>query len=360
MTRTAAVDVGAAVIRGYGPDGVALVRPFRLRRAPHDLSSVLSDFLPKLGSFDVLAVALTCGICDGFASRIDGVRHALAAIKAAAVRGCPSAPRPGRKRGWPEILIWKSDGGFVPLAEALVASKHTGAGDWLALALIAGRLAPEGRAVAVDVGWTSVEIVPLEGGSPTPRAFGVTERLVSGELLYAGISRTPVSAAVRDLPFRGRRCPVVAEPFATTRDAYLALGFLPEDPTDSDTADGGPATREGARVRLARMVAADPETFTEDDARAAAESILEEQARRLLESLRQVGALEEPSRSTAVLSGPGEFLARHALRDTGVRVISFAETLGEEISAVAPAYAVWRIATERPPRGVAGAIPTLP
>jgi hypothetical protein len=48
-----------------------------------------------------------------------------------------------------------------------------------------------------------------------------------------------------------------AEFFATTEDAYVVLGDLPEAPHRTDTADGRPMTIECALARLARMECAD-------------------------------------------------------------------------------------------------------
>ena len=82
-----------------------------------------------------------------------------------------------------------------------------------------------------------------------------TERLQTGELVYAGVRRTPVCALATELPVRGIATGLAAEIFASTLDVYLTLGDIESNPTDLSTADGRPATVEAARDRLARMVA---------------------------------------------------------------------------------------------------------
>ena len=75
------------------------------------------------------------------------------------------------------------------------------------------------------------------------------DRLLCGELIYTGMERTPIPALVRSLPHRGSARPVACECFATSQDAWLLLGGLPENATSNTTADKKPATRDAARIR---------------------------------------------------------------------------------------------------------------
>src|SRR5207245_1315601 len=132
----------------------------------------------------------------------------------------------------------------------------------LALATYAGRFAPEGPALLIDVGSTTTDIVPLVDGKPVPRGRTDPERLKCGELVYTGVRRTPLCALLGTS--------VAAELFATSLDTYVILGHPAEDAADHGTADGRPATLKAARARLARMLGADWESFTENDAKALA------------------------------------------------------------------------------------------
>ena len=341
MAKIAAVDIGGANIKCFGPGEQSLLRPFRLWRYPHDLSTILSDVFDNLGHFDVLAVTMTGEHCDCFETKAEGVRHILAAVKAAAVRR--SGTVSSGKRGWPEVLVWRTDRRLGSLSEALADPLPSSAANWLALAMVAGRLAPAGRSLLVDIGSTTTDLIPIRDGDPAPSGLTDTERLMAGELVYTGVSRTPVSAVVHELPYRGRLCPIAAEVFATTRDAYLILELLPEAQDDVDTADGRPATRDRARDRLARMICADPAGFDDEAAGAAARHILSEQVLRLRQAVLRFGA---GPLSTVIISGSGEFLARQALQGLSTRVVSLAATMNAGISTVAPAYALWCLAAE--------------
>jgi len=75
------------------------------------------------------------------------------------------------------------------------ASSSAGPGaaaNWLALATYAGRLAPRGPAVLLDVGSTTTDVIPLQDGTPVPRGRTDPERLESKELVYTGVRRTPL------------------------------------------------------------------------------------------------------------------------------------------------------------------------
>ena len=176
--------------------------------------------------------------------------------------------------------------------------------------------------------------------------------MASGELVYTGVERTPVAAIVRSLPWptaavpgRPQR-PIAAERFADSRDVWLLLGALPEDAGCTDTADGAPATREAARVRLARMLLADPGDFSAADAQAAADWCAEAQARLVARAIARVAAASGAQATSVVASGHGECLARRALDRLGwnLPVVSLPDAIGPGPARAAPAHALALIA----------------
>ena len=335
MARVTALDIGGANIKGLGPYGAPILRPFELWRRPEKLAEVLSETLSPLLPLDWLLVTMTGELCDCFETKADGVRRILRSIRSA-VSG---------KRGL-RVRVWRTDQRFVSMEEAIKDPIPSAAANWLALALLAGRFAPEGHALLVDIGSTTTDIIVLKEGRPAPKGLTDTERLLSRELVYTGVARTPVAAVVRDLPYRGELCPVAAELFATTLDAYLVLGQTREAPADRNTADRRPATKAWARDRLARMLGADRETFTEADARAAAAAIKKAQIGHLKRALGKVLEAMGTRPTAVVISGSGEFLARRALAGLHLPIVSLEEKMGSGLSTVAPAYALTVLAQE--------------
>jgi uncharacterized hydantoinase/oxoprolinase family protein len=168
--------------------------------------------------------------------------------------------------------------------------------------------------------------------------------------VYAGARRTPVCALATSLPWRGALTGLAAELFASTWDVFLILDRLPEEPDRRDTADGRPATAAFARARLARMVGADAESFSEADARELAHAAQDALLRRLVTAARRVCGVAGPGR--AVLAGSGAFLA-HDIADAlevpaGSR-IDLAELWGPRGSEAACAVAVSYLASVEAP-----------
>jgi hypothetical protein len=202
--------------------------------------------------------------------------------------------------------------------------------------------------VLLDIGSTTADIIPLVDGMLQPRGFDDTARLKTHELVYCGVGRTPICALTRWLPWRGAECLIAAELFASTADAYVVLGDLPENIATTETADGRPLTFDHARARLARMLCLDPADFSAEDARQAAHYVREVQIDTIASALKEVSVgVGRPIR-TAVLSGGGEFLALEIVRRVlpSVRGISLARELDSEVSRSAPAYAVALLAEE--------------
>jgi probable H4MPT-linked C1 transfer pathway protein len=322
------LDVGGANLKAAHSSGAARSQRFPLWKSPAALPDALRELLRGWPAYDLLAVTMTGELCDCFATKREGVRAILDAVCAVA------GPTP--------IRVWLTDGRLVDLDTARAEPLRAAASNWLALATFAGRFASRGPALLIDVGSTTTDIVPLLDGRPGPRGRTDTERLRCGELAYTGVTRTPLCAVLGGY--------AAAEFFATTRDAYLMLGRLPEDPSDCDTADGRPATRACAEARVARMICADLETSTADERRKVAERVL------LRQVLQVGGCIESVAKSlprlpeTIILAGAGEFLAQTALTEQKAvqpcPVFSFGRELGAEVSKAACAYALAVIASE--------------
>jgi probable H4MPT-linked C1 transfer pathway protein len=327
------LDVGGANLKtawhpaaADGPPAVS--RPFALWRDPGGLANQLRAVVGAFPRPDCLAVTMTGELCDCYAGKREGVGAILDAVEAAAA----AVP----------VRVWTTVGRFTDMAAARERPLAVASANWLALAAFAGRYAPGGPALLIDVGSTTTDLVPLHDGRPVPRGCTDYQRLRTGELVYTGVRRTPVCALVQE--------GVAAELFATTLDVYLMLGLLDEDEVDRNTADGGPATRAAAQLRLARMIGADLETSRPARRLALARRAAARQRDVVGRALVRVGKRMGERPRVVILAGEGEFLARRVLRRCGGpggwRTVSLTRRLGAEVSKAACAHAVAVLAAE--------------
>jgi probable H4MPT-linked C1 transfer pathway protein len=330
-----AFDIGGANLKAADGLGWVHCEPFELWRRRHELPDRLARIVSYRRPRRIVAT-MTGEIADCYASRRDGVADIVAAIQTAthaAAGGCP-------------VGIYLVDGTFASPEEAVARPLAAAASNWHAVARLASAHATADRAFVIDVGSTTTDIVPLADRAPAATGLTDVARMAAGELVYTGVERTPVAAIVRSLPWRGRLYPVASELFAQAIDVWLLLEELAEDPAANQTADGGPATRPAARRRLARMLLADPDDVSEDEALAMAVWCADRQGRQVARALARLAAGLGWLPRSVVLSGHGGCLARRALTRLGwdVDLISLPEILGAEVSRAAPAHALAVIA----------------
>lgn len=303
-------------------------------QAHRSLSDAIYRIVGVRDDWQRIVVTMTGEIADCFTSRRDGVEQITQAVVAAC-------------RGY-EVGVYLVDGSIVSPAEAVCRWAEAAASNWHAIATLAARLVAPARGLLVDVGSTTVDIVWIEKGVARPRGRTDVSRMASGELVYTGIERTPVSSIVHELPWRGRLHPLARERFADAQDAWFLLGLELEG--TGGTADGRPLDQTSAAARLARMLLLDPEDFTLAEAVAAAEFVAFAQSRLVARSLRQVVSAVGHTPEVVVLSGHGEALATRSLRHLSwndCRVTSLHDEAGAEASRVGPAYALAQIVAGR-------------
>ncbi|HLW66424.1 MAG TPA: hydantoinase/oxoprolinase family protein [Gemmataceae bacterium] len=321
------LDIGGANLKAATTSGVASSRPFALWKHPERLVGEMQGLLHALPPFARLAVTMTGELCDCYETKRQGVNAILNAVESAA--------------GSSPILVWQTPGNFSDVATARLRTLQVAAANWLALATFAGRFAREGGAILIDVGSTTSDIIPMWQGRPTARNFTDTERLLSGELVYTGVRRTPVCALLGS--------DGMAEFFATMQDVNLTLGRMPENENDNDTADGRPATRRYALARLARMMGGDIEITPEPVIVRLAEMVADRQHEILRKAALNVASRLPDVPSTVILSGSGEFLATWVASSAfgnGARYVSLSRQIGAEVSQASCAYAVAVLAKE--------------
>jgi probable H4MPT-linked C1 transfer pathway protein len=322
------LDIGGANLKVSDGCGWARTIPFALWREPSNLPAALVSLLNVAPAFDHVAVTMTGELCDCFRTKTDGVLNILNAVERAA--------------SGPQIRIYLVDGRLVSLDEARRSPELTAASNWHALARFAARLMGGGAGILIDIGSTTTDIIPLSNGEPHGQAFNDTDRLLAGQLVYSGIGRTPICALTHWLPWHGRRCPVAAELFATTADAYVLTGDLPEQPHSTATADGRPLTKEFARERLARMICADRTTFSDEDAQVAASHVRDAHTEQLGHAARRAAAKLPHAPQSLVVSGSGEFLATKVGQAAwpNSKICRLSQLVGPGASQCGPAHAL--------------------
>jgi probable H4MPT-linked C1 transfer pathway protein len=324
--RVLALDIGGVHVKAAHSNGQSWRLPTVHSATGDELCRTLTDLIKNLEGFDRVRITMTAELCDTFATKREGVH----AVLGAAERVVNHHP----------IQVWSTRGRFASPHEARAEPSRCAAANWHALATYAASWFPRETALLIDTGSTTTDIVMLRNGRPITRGLTDTERLASGELIYIGASRTPLEALGPRIDWRGHRYPLMAEWFASTADAFLLTGHLPESPDSRDTADGRPMLRPNAAARLVRMIGADLEQCTIQDAQSLAQAFFQIAERRIADAILQ--ALDGQSPTTVLVSGSGEFLAAAAatLAIPGAKHVRFSDRIGAPQSIAACAYAL--------------------
>ena len=316
------LDIGGANIKAATADGTFTeARYFPLWTQSHQLAQVLRDIVKHVGA-NFLAVTMTGELADCFESRQQGVEF----ISNAVVKAATSPDN---------IYVYRVDGDWIPPAQCGKQWDSVAASNWHAIANVAAAAEPSKPSILLDIGSTTVDIIPLNCGASVPNNLSDVDRLQSGQLLYWGIQRTPICALIDIAELHNRQIPLAREIFATTQDAFLLTGDTAEDVACRDTADGRPATRQYAQARLARSVCECPTQFSGEDAMDFAQQIKTRLVSLLDDALGLViRGMQQPPQQM-ILTGHGNFLTKCIASQLPI-VNLFAGTR----SRVAPAYAV--------------------
>ncbi len=334
-TRWLGIDVGGANLKAAHANGEARTTSFAVWRQPELLSESIVELASSFAPFDRVAATMTAELCDCYATKREGVLSIVDALS--------------RAFGRVPVSYWGTDGRFHGADEIRSRPLLAAASNWVALATVAARLVGDVPAILIDIGGTTTDLIPLAHGRVAARGRTDSERLQNGELVYAGVVRTPLCALATELPFGGKPTGLAAELFATMRDVYLLLGELAPNEADFSTADGRPATPEAAHDRLARMVGADREACSRVDAEILARAADRLLVERLTEAGRRASAAVIGAPRAAVVSGAGEFLARRvamALLGAEGVVHSLSDLWGPGASEAACAHALVELASE--------------
>ena len=298
-------DIGGANLKAARLDvenNLKVVQhPFPIWQGRDELAALLANMSDQLGPASQAAITITAELSDAFRSKREGIRFV--------VKTAQAALKPA------EVTVFGIDGRFHSPATACQQPLLVAAANWMATArLVASHVSD---CLLVDIGSTTVDIIPIAAGKVLAQGRNDPERLLRGELLYTGALRTPVFAVVRQVPLWGGWCPVAAELFATVQDVHLLLGSLTPERCQSPTADGRPATREFALERLARVVCADTEMLSIDEIFSIARHIASEQVDQITRIMAPVLSGTQ-SRGPVIAVGVGAFLAKTAADRLGL------------------------------------------
>jgi (4-(4-[2-(gamma-L-glutamylamino)ethyl]phenoxymethyl)furan-2-yl)methanamine synthase len=334
MTLTAGYDVGGAHLK------VALINGSRV-------VEVRQIACPLWLGLDELGAAL-----DETRSMTEGAKH-----HAVTMTGELTEIFPSRQAGVVSLVAFLAERlgpatrffmGLKGFGDATAASANT---DAVASAnfLATARLVASKRkgALLIDMGSTTTDIILCD----RPQGLSDAERLQTGELVYTGLTRTPVPSVTTRGVLAGQWQGLARDCFATMGDVRRVLGELPDDVDLHDTADGrGKSVGESLR-RLARGFGRDGEERHLDVWRVAAAHIRDEQLRSIYD-----GAIQVLSRPGVDISG-GVIAAGIGARDVemiaqrlGLPCMTFGDLIGASgevrLSATryAPAVAVGMLA----------------
>lgn len=293
------------------------------------LTSALAEAAPLYAGADLNAFTMTGELSDIFPSRDEGVTGLLDQI---------SSHFPTNEK-----LIYAGHSGFLGVEEAAHKPADVASANWHATASLVAKLA--GDALFIDMGSTTTDILATKTGIVANHGYTDAERLLSGELVYTGFTRTFLFGIASSAPVQGRSTPLMNEYFASIADVHRILGVLNEDDDKHATADGKEKTVEASVARLARMIGRDTTDLSAEEWREIAGWFSERQLRKIHDATFLVAG-KTASDAPIVGAGIGRWQIRRLAERIGRRFVDFSDLIPaddavrSEASSAAPAAAV--------------------
>ncbi len=262
----------------------------------------------------VHALTMTGELADCFSTRSEGV---MALVNYLSARLGPEEP----------VYVYAGNKGLVAPHQAHTLRAEIASANWHATAAYAAQCL--GSGCLIDLGTTTTDIIPFHEHRVCYRGYTDQERLRTGELVYSGITRTPVMALVDRLPYRNVWQAIAAEYFAGMADVYRITGDLDERFDLMPAADGNAKTLYHSIKRLARMLGAE---FNEGDDETpwleVARHIAAKQFERIDQAfIRVMDTLEDTVANNIVAAGAGRFIIEKIARKHACEVTSFEDLL---------------------------------
>lgn len=296
MTLTAGYDIGGAHLKVALVSASTIVHAEQIAcplwRGIAELDAALAQAFRITRQAQRHAVTMTGELADVFPDRFTGV--AMIVERAAAALG-------------PDTLFWMGQRGFGTPTQATAHDTDTASANFLATATLTASLARDG--LLIDMGSTTTDLIALSQGHSRPRGLTDADRLRTGELVYTGLTRTPVMAITTRASFQGIEQGLARDPFATMADVRRVLGELPDGVDQHATCDGRGKSVAESRARLARCFGRDAQPGEEADWLTTARTIASIQTASIVDSLNAV----QPNPARLISAGIGaDVIARLA------------------------------------------------
>jgi probable H4MPT-linked C1 transfer pathway protein len=317
-------DVGGAHVKLAVVHGSRLIQaeqvPCPLWNGVQELDRAIAAALARLPSpVKRHAVSMTAELCDAFPDRGTGVRAIVAAL--------------GKAVGCDGLRFFAGLHGWVTAREVTGREDEIASANWLATAeLVRVRV---GGGLLVDVGSTTMDMIPLGEDGPLVSGFSDAERLAGDELIYQGIVRTPLMAIAQRAPFAGQWQDLANECFATTADVYRLTGELPAEWDQHGTADGRGRSASESAARLARLFGRDLSDAPLAGWRVAAGFFRERQLDRLGLALARHQSRAQGNIERLIGAGSGRFLVADLAERHKLDYIDFADLVSDTTLAAA-------------------------
>lgn len=327
MTTIIGWDIGGAHVKAARAEGGRIVAVTQRACAPHlglaHLEAPIRETLAEIGPAELHRITMTAELSDAFEDRAKGV------VSIAAITAREIAAR--------DILFYAGALGFVDRASVTQAARSIASANWRASAeLVAQRC---GDALFIDMGSTTTDLVPISAGRICAIGETDSERLINGELAYAGFSRGAPQAYTTRAPVDGRWTPLVNESFASMADVRRVTGDLPEGESPADlspTADGRPKSIAASSARLARLIGAD--SLCDGQARALASWFAQAQLREIENQIALLMSRSAVAQDAQVIgAGVGRMIVKRLAEAQGRAYRDFAALIAGPQALVAAA-----------------------
>ena len=180
-----------------------------------------------------------------------------------------------------------------------------------------------GEGILVDMGSTTTDIVPFRSGRIRVQGYDDATRMRCRELIYSGISRTPIMAIADHFDIDGISYPIMAEYFATIADVYRILGELEEDSDLYPTCDNADKTVVASARRLERMFGLDWAGDL-DATRAKARAIANVQQLKIVRALHTlIEKTELSDRAHVIGAGAGYKIVQYITEGLGLQFMPY-------------------------------------